>query len=334
MAIGPAREVRYLNALRGPTGQGLHFKRRGSGPGSNGTILDIYDITYAGIEKPLVLYVDEEHWTPDPKAPRGLICGSVIGLTPPGPDPFETMNQQRLIGLEMGAASAPLDPIPIDPDRTIARGVVFDYVRVLAAAARAAAAAGHPIDPKALPRELTSPHIVVVAIPIVCDGRRVTPESVTIADANGNAPRRLEEARSDGIARLIPGYDAPASAIAAAYATPQLVGNARTTIRYDGPDCAGNREVVIPVSFTPARLVSAVVADAPTGVEVPTGTQVVVQVFIGFDQKPLLPAYVRGPVELLEPALATAVQWRIAPPTINGVPVLATQSIAITFKQP
>ena len=67
VAIGPAREVRYLNALRGPVGQGLHVRRRGSGRGSGTTIVDIYEISYAGLDKPLTLYVDEEHWLPDPR---------------------------------------------------------------------------------------------------------------------------------------------------------------------------------------------------------------------------------------------------------------------------
>ena len=43
---GPAREVRYLNALRGPIGQGIHFRRVGSLPGPDQTILDAYEITY------------------------------------------------------------------------------------------------------------------------------------------------------------------------------------------------------------------------------------------------------------------------------------------------
>jgi hypothetical protein len=77
---GPAREVKYLNALRGPTGQGIHFRRLGSLQGPDRTILDAYEITYAGLDKPLRIYVDEYHFD-DPKAPKGLLCGVAIGLT-------------------------------------------------------------------------------------------------------------------------------------------------------------------------------------------------------------------------------------------------------------
>jgi hypothetical protein len=77
---GPAREVRYLNALRGPAGEGIHFRRAGSLAAPDRTILDAYEITYAGLDKPMRVYVDEYHFD-DPKAPKGLLCGMAIGLT-------------------------------------------------------------------------------------------------------------------------------------------------------------------------------------------------------------------------------------------------------------
>jgi len=73
-AQGPARERQYLSALRGPAGQGLAMIRRGSLLSPDGqTILDLYEITYAGLATPLRLYLDEYHEEPL-KAPRGLAC--------------------------------------------------------------------------------------------------------------------------------------------------------------------------------------------------------------------------------------------------------------------
>src|SRR5688572_2841265 len=70
-----AREQRYLDALRGPGGQSIQYKRIGSVPQSpnSRTILDRYEVTYGGLEQPMTLYLDAYHfWTP--RAPKGLIC--------------------------------------------------------------------------------------------------------------------------------------------------------------------------------------------------------------------------------------------------------------------
>jgi hypothetical protein len=75
---GPAREKKYLGALRGPEGQGIRARRLGSLPGPDGqTILDAYEITYAGLTAPLRLYLDEYH-DGTLQAPKGLVCASAI----------------------------------------------------------------------------------------------------------------------------------------------------------------------------------------------------------------------------------------------------------------
>ncbi|HET7093667.1 MAG TPA: hypothetical protein VFI22_09325, partial [Thermomicrobiales bacterium] len=74
---GPARERRYLQVLRGPEGQGLHVLRRGSLPAGDGTILDLYELTYAGLSSPLRIYLDEYH-EGVLQAPAGLVCAAPI----------------------------------------------------------------------------------------------------------------------------------------------------------------------------------------------------------------------------------------------------------------
>jgi len=82
---GPAREVNYLNVLRGPDGQGLRFRRTGTTPSSDGqTIIDRYEITHKGLTAPINLFLDLYHWEP-PKAPAGFICGALIPLAAPAP---------------------------------------------------------------------------------------------------------------------------------------------------------------------------------------------------------------------------------------------------------
>ncbi len=75
---GPGRERQYLAALRGPSGEGLHVVRLGStmAPDKQ-TILDLYEITYAGMPAPLRLLLDEYHEEPL-KAPQGFTCAAAV----------------------------------------------------------------------------------------------------------------------------------------------------------------------------------------------------------------------------------------------------------------
>lgn len=75
---GPARETKYLSALRGPAGQTVRSSRIGSAL-SAGTILHMYELTYEGIEKPVAVFLDVHHFEA-PKAPIGFMCGVEIGL--------------------------------------------------------------------------------------------------------------------------------------------------------------------------------------------------------------------------------------------------------------
>ena len=67
-----------LDAMRGPSGEGLHVVRLGStmAPDKQ-TILDLYEITYAGMPAPLRLLLDEYHEEPR-KAPFGFTCAAPV----------------------------------------------------------------------------------------------------------------------------------------------------------------------------------------------------------------------------------------------------------------
>lgn len=77
-ASGPTNERRYLNALLGPNGESISYKRLGSCcgvPSENGfmgvAVLDLYEIKYDGLDKPVNLYLNMY----DPgilKAPKGF----------------------------------------------------------------------------------------------------------------------------------------------------------------------------------------------------------------------------------------------------------------------
>lgn len=59
---GVANEHAWLDALRGPGGERVRYRRLGScceyGRGSRRAALDAYEITYDGLAKPVVLYLD------------------------------------------------------------------------------------------------------------------------------------------------------------------------------------------------------------------------------------------------------------------------------------
>jgi|SRR5262245_8165052 len=78
-ATGPGRQLQYLSALRGPTGQPLRYRRVGTSLINNG-ILDIYELSYEGLSSPVRVYLDAYHFE-EPMAPAGFLCPMAIGLT-------------------------------------------------------------------------------------------------------------------------------------------------------------------------------------------------------------------------------------------------------------
>lgn len=63
---GPINQRRFLNALAGPNGESISFERLGSccsfhtrnGMFGNSGMLDMYEITYEGLETPITLYIN------------------------------------------------------------------------------------------------------------------------------------------------------------------------------------------------------------------------------------------------------------------------------------
>jgi hypothetical protein len=76
---GPANERAFLNGLRGPAGQPLRFRRMGSccifstmnSPMGGRGLLDVYEVTYDGLEKPIQLYINMYDYE-RPKVPVGF----------------------------------------------------------------------------------------------------------------------------------------------------------------------------------------------------------------------------------------------------------------------
>ena len=323
-----ARQVRYLNALRGLAGEGTHFKRNGSVHAPDGTILDAYSMEILGGKK-TILYLDAYHWA-DPIAPVGFLCGVAINLAPPGPDPFETMRQQHAIAVGLGAAD--VEPISLDADGSKKHGIAFDHVRLIGLAARTARAAGQPLNPELLPADVMKPRMVVIATPLLCGAETIAPETIALTDARGSSPPSPVLATGEGIATLASGLPSMPGAIAAIYNVANFIQGARTTIHYAKP-CEGVQDVTLPVSFAQPRVLKEAPAPAPAGQTPPAdGARVVLQLFVAADGTALYPAFVSGPFEFTNAAIESLKNWRFEPSRINGARVYQAEKVMVVVK--
>ena len=329
-----ARERRYLDALRGPAGEPVQYKRTHTTrvEGDDRTILDVYEVTYPGMEKPALLYLDAYHFDDALKAPKGFVCAAPIALTPPQADAFLAQDSLRGLAIEQGATTD-FAPIPLDADGSAAHGVMLDHFRLIARAARAAKAAGTPLDPKRPPiPELARTHMVVVAYPLRCgDKDPVGPVSVTIVPAQGPAPPRDgEPATGEALARLLPGMNVPAGSMAAVF--PLAVPRATDSIKITYPDgaCGPSNDIVLPVKITNGRQVRWPQPALPAG-QPPTDRPIRLQALIDMDGRAQRIVYIGGPSALKEAAMDAVRAWEAEPARLNGAPVVTPVMLQVKF---
>jgi hypothetical protein len=329
---GPARERRYLDALRGPDGQPLRYKRTGSMQGTDGTtILDGYEVIYDGLAKPTMLYVDEYHFS-DLRAPQGFICGEPIGLALPPLDPFLASQALVTVAVEQGTVRD-VAPIPLDQDGATTHGVMFDQFRMIARAARAAAASGAKLDPQKVPADVARPRTIVLAYPLSCDGRTVAPAGIEIVGAQGAPPRRDGDYTRDGaIGALLPGIQAPVSSLAATFTLSTLRPTDTVRITYADPACTGgSSELSLPVKFSDVRSLDMSAPPLPSGAT-PSDAPVWLQTLVDLDGMLQHPAYIGGPSHLARAAMEAIQRWRSEPARINGAPVARPVMVQVKFK--
>jgi hypothetical protein len=325
-----AREQRYLDALRGPDGQSIQYKRVGSLPQSTNsrTILDLYEVTYGGLEKPISLYLDAYHFW-EQRAPKGLICGQPFNLQPT-PDAFQASDSLLGIALEQGAARD-FAPIPLGADGSTANGMLWDGFRMLALAARTAAAAGSPLPPTARPDGGT----VVLAVPLSCEGRTVAPIAIDLLPQQGAAVQRTGAyIRDADIQNLLPGTTAAPGSLAARFALQQVRPTDRVKITYAEPACPGGMaDVLLPLKMTPVRGTEMPPPVLPSGAKAEEN-RVLLQVMIDLDGALQRPSYAGGPAHLQQPAIEAVKTWRAEPARVNGAPVATAMLVEVEFKPP
>jgi hypothetical protein len=328
-----ARERRYLDALRGPGGEPLQYRRTGSLPleADGRTILDTYEVTYPGLEKPVIFYLDAYHFDDALKAPKGFVCAVPIGLSAPPPDAFLASESVLSLAVEQGAAKD-FAPISLDADGSGAHGVLFDQFRMIARASRAASVSGTPIDPKRPPVEIVRAKMVVVAYPLRCRGTDpIAAGSIDIVPAQGAAPRRDGEgATGDALARLLPGANLPAGSMGASFFVDRPRPGDAIRIAYPAGGCGSSGEVVLPVQFTNVKRLKTPQPSLPAG-QPATDRPVRLQALIDLDGTAQRIVYMGGPAALIDAAIDAVRGWTAEPARLNGAAVITPVTLQVQF---
>ena len=328
-----SRERRYLDALRGPGGEPVQYKRIGTRPlDSEGrAIVDIYEVTYPGVDKPLLLYLDAYHFDDALKAPKGFTCAVPIGLNAPPPDAMLASFSQMSLAIEQGTTKE-FAPISLDPDGSSTHGILFDRFRMTVRAARAAAASGNPLDPKRPPVDLMRLGTVVVAYPRRCaDGVPVAPGSIEVVPAQGAPPRREGElATGDALARLLPGMHLPPGAMAASYNLERPRPGDTIKIGYPEGACGAANELTLAMRFTNAKQIKTPLPALPAG-QPPTDRPVLLQALIDTEGMAQQVVYMGGPAALSAAAIDAVRSWTAEPARLNGAPIITPVAFQVKF---
>lgn len=329
-----ARERRYLDALRGPGGQTIVYKRSGSVQGPDKTILDRYELTWPGLDSPFVMFLDAYRWE-TPRAPQGMVCGAEIGLLRPPADSFEIARKTTALAVTWGREHA-VTPIPLsakEPDRY---GAAWDQFRQAALASQAATKAGAPLDPENPPAGVGLQPLLLVAYPLVCGDRVVRPQAITITDANGGEAPKGELMRGGDLAKALPGVTLPDHTVGQRV----RIGLPRRTdvvvIQYQDRVCEGDaREVTLPIEVTTARPVRQTLITLAPGVAPPPDNNPIRLIVVTDPEgRPQIMDYAAGPEGLLDQAIQAMSQWVLEPVKWNGAPVVMSLTIPVRAVAP
>ena len=333
---GPARQQRFLGALVGPAGQPVAFKRRGAIRTDRADlILDLYEVTYTGVEKPIELYLDFYRWEP-PKAPQGFHCATAIGLDSPPPDPKTQWVQ--LVGVAIKASEAgDLAPIPLSADGSTRYGVVVDAYRFVAGMARMIIAGGGRVTAEQLAASIDSGQHLVIAYPLTCDAERRNPKDLELIGAQDRVlePRNIMDANE--LRKMLPWATVPDGSIGATF--PGNIPGGSVRLMYDGGACPDTAStVVLPIKLGPPQKIADMRPAWPAGVPMPPAGEVVrveVRATIDLEGVPGNLEVRSGPPEFVSSALAAVRPWRYKPFTINGAPAYAplVMNVVVTFSR-
>lgn len=331
--FGGARQRRYLESLRGPAGQPVTFKRLPAVDAPDGeTLIDRYEVTYAGLASPEILHLDWYRYT-DLKAPTGFVCGQAFNLGLPPPDPFLTTEQLQRYAIANASSSEAMAPIPLGPEAGGPRALALDHVRLLARAALSAAAAGKPITPGTIPDDLAEPRSLVLAYPQRCGERAIPPAIVVLQDPRGREAQPMARYEQPAaIKRALPDVPVADGSVAFVFGLDGPRAGFEVRITYAEPcgTAGAAAEVLLAVDVTDAKLLDSPMPTRPAG-DAAIGSWVAVQVLIDHMGRFREAQPLGGPAELTRLAVEALGAWRAEAPRVNGQPLASPVVVRVTF---
>jgi hypothetical protein len=315
---GPARQRRYLDALRGPDGQVVRYTRGGVKftPDKEETVIDLYQVTYDGLDQPMTLYLDMYHFT-ELKAPAGLVCGATIDLGLPPADPITGRTQMNAYADRLSPeGKSPPAPIPLRGDS--AMGVVLDHFRVLTRRL-APVKAGIPIGS------------VVIAYPQPCNGESVAPTVVRLVGGQGQAvapdDTSSDPERMRGLALTA---STPPGSVAAWFRADPLQARLQVYVEYSAPCADGLRERTSAFDMSSAKLVESPMPARPAE-DRSNSPWVAVQAVVGLDGRFHEMRALGGPDVLQRAAVEAVRGWRVEPARANGEALASVVTVRVSF---
>jgi hypothetical protein len=245
--------------------------------------------------------------------------------------PFLNVDPTVTVALQLGPVRD-LPPLSLDADGSFVHGVAFDRYRQIARAVRAASRIGVLVDPRTRPDRLGTFGVVLVAFPVWCGDRVLSPVSIDLSASHGPPPRRDGLFGEEELAQLVPGFWPPPGALAGLFALTSLRPGHAVDITYDAEACPGHaREVSLPVHMESPRITSSPPPPVPRGVAL-AQPPVLVRAVIDQDGQFRNPVAVGGPWPLRAAAVSALQQWRAEPARLNGSPVVSDATLVVRFQ--
>ena len=253
----------------------------------------------------------------------------------PPPPPGQSDAQLARLAIEIAAKGDPV-PVPLDASGDATRGVIFDRFLIAALRARAAVKAGTPLDPASASADQMRDDLVVVAYPLLCDGRKIAPDVIELT-AGGTRPGAVAQRGSlltgPVLQERLPGAVLAEGAVGQPFVNIAFNQNLEVRVTYYQPVCGSTgRSLSYPIQWVLAQgLPRMTTARLPSASSLPSPSQVRLRGLVDLDGTYRFPTLADGPSELGTTALATASQWKFQPSRANGVAMPVILITTLTF---
>jgi hypothetical protein len=229
-------------------------------------------------------------------------------------------------------AGETITPVPIDGAGRIEHGVVYDFFRIEQLAARAAVAAGRPLDPSAPPPSLLEGRLIVVAYRTLCGAGFATPVAVSLLSADGQpVPVAGAPMAGDLLSQALPGAAIPPRSMGATFGKQYLSSGDTIRITYDDA-CGTATAYASPAIVMAVSRVTHQEGLPPRTPPLGAPSELHVEAIVASDGRARYPLLLAGPKALESTALETISRWTFEPGRANGVMVPFTFETAFSVR--